>query len=124
MSEIQYINVNGEPAYAVLSVEDYNRLVSAATAAASEADYLEIMAAIKSGKDETFPADFVGRLIEANSPLRKWRKYRGMTQVGLANSSGLSQGAIAQIEAGKRNPTVETARKFANALSCDIDDLF
>jgi DNA-binding XRE family transcriptional regulator len=124
VSEIQYIKMNGKPAYAVLPVEDYNRLVSAAAGTANEADYLEIMAAIKSGKDETFPADFVGRLIESDSPLREWRKYRGMTQVDLANSSGLSQSAIAQIEAGKRNPTVETARKFANALNCDIDDLF
>jgi len=47
-----------------------------------------------------------------------------MTQVELATASGLSQGAIAQIETGKRNPTVETARKFANALNCDIDNLF
>lgn len=124
MSEVQYINMNGEPVYAVLPVGDYNRLVSAAAGAADEADYLEIMAAIKSGKDETFPADFVGRLIEADSLLREWRKYRGMTQVELASSSGLSQGAIAQIETGKRNPTVETARKLATVLNCDIDDLF
>jgi transcriptional regulator with XRE-family HTH domain len=66
----------------------------------------------------------VGRLIETKSPLREWRKYRRLTQVELAAISGLSQGAIAQIEAGKRNPSVETARKFANALNCDIDDLF
>lgn len=124
MSEVQYINVNGEPAYAVLPVEDYKRLLSVATGAADEAEYLEIMAAIKSGEEETFPADFVGRLIATDCPLREWRKYRGMTQVELANASRFSQGAIAQIETGKRNPTVETARKFADALNCDIDDLF
>ena len=124
MSNVQYISTNGKPSFAVLSVEDYQRLVSAAAGAVKEAEYFEIMAAIKSGEEETFPADFVGRLIETNSPLREWRKYRGMTQVELAAISGLSQGAIAQIEAGKRNPSVETARKFANALHCDIDDLF
>jgi DNA-binding XRE family transcriptional regulator len=47
-----------------------------------------------------------------------------MTQVKLATASGLSQGAIAQIETGKRNPTVETARQIADAITCDIDDLF
>jgi DNA-binding XRE family transcriptional regulator len=124
MNEVQYINTNGKPAYAVLPVEDYHRLVSAAASASKESEYFEIMAAIKSGDEETFPADFVGRLIETGSPLREWRKYRGMTQVDLAAISGLSQGAIAQIEAGKRNPSVETARRFANALNCDIDDLF
>jgi len=124
MSDVQYISTNGKPAYAVLAVEDYQRLVSAAACAIKDAEYFEIMAAIKSGEEETFPADFVDRLIDTNSPLREWRKYRGMTQVELAAISGLSQGAIAQIEAGKRNPSVETARKFANALNCDIDDLF
>ena len=124
MTEVQYISANGKPAYAVLPVEDYRRLVSAATSAVKKAEYFEIMEAIKSGEEETFPADFVGRLIEANSPLREWRKYRSMTQVELAAITGLSQGAIAQIEAGKRNPSVETARKFATALNCDIDDLF
>jgi DNA-binding XRE family transcriptional regulator len=124
MSEVQYISTNGKPAFAVLRVEDYQRLVCAAAGAVKEAEYFEIMAAIKSGEEETFPADFVGRLIETKSPLREWRKYRRMTQVELAATSGLSQGAIAQIEAGKRNPSVETARKFANALNCDIDDLF
>ena len=124
MSEVQYIKVDGKPAYAVLPVEDYNRLVLVAAATASETDYFETLAAIKSGKEETFPAEFVDQLLETDSPLREWRKYRGMTQLELASASGLSQGAIAQIETGKRNPTVDTARKFASALNCDIDDLF
>ena len=124
MSEVQYIKVDGKPAYAILPIGDYNRLMSVATATAKEMDYFETLAAIKSGKEETFPAEFVGQLLETDSPLREWRKYRGMTQTDLATASGLSQGAIAQIETGKRNPTVDTARKFANALNCDIDDLF
>jgi len=124
MNEVQYITKNGKPAYAVIPVEDYKQLVSVAKYAGDNKEYLEIMAAIKSGEDETFPADFVGKLLDSELPLREWRKYRGMTQVELATASGLSQGAIAQIEAGKRNPTVDTARKLANALNCDIDDLF
>ena len=95
MSEVQYINIKGQPAYAVLPVEEYNRLLCAVASATNEAGYSEIMAAIKSGEDETFPADFVGRLIETDSPLREWRKYRAMTQSKLAIASGLSQGAIA-----------------------------
>jgi len=122
MSKVQYIPQDGEPQYAVMQIEDYRALISV-SADDDDRSIREIMNAIDAG-EETFPDDFVGRLIETDSHLREWRKYRGMTQVELAAASGLSQGAIAQIEAGKRNPTVETARKFANALNCDIDDLF
>jgi DNA-binding XRE family transcriptional regulator len=123
MSKVQYIPQDGEPLYAVVPIEDYRILIAVAAGDEDDRDIREIIADIDAG-EETFPDDFVGRLIETESPLREWRKYRGMTQAELAFSSGLSQGAIAQIESGKRNPTVETARKFANSLNCDIDDLF
>ncbi len=121
MSQVQYIPQDGEPLFAVLPIDVYKVLIGCS--AGDDRTYGEIMDAIDAG-EETFPDDFVGRLIESDSPLREWRKYRGMTQVDLADASGVTQAAIAQIETGKRNPTVETARKFADSLNCDIDDLF
>jgi len=123
MSKVQYIPQDGEPLFAVVPIEDYKILIANSAHDYDDRSFREIMNAIDAG-EETFPDDFVGRLIETDSPLREWRKYRGMTQVELAAASGLTQAAIAQIETAKRNPTVETARKFADALHCDIDDLF
>ena len=123
MSKVLYIPQDGEPLFAVVPIEDYKLLIANSAHDYDDRTFREIMNAIDAG-EETFPDDFVGRLIETDSPLREWRKYRGMTQVELAAESGLSQAAIAQIETAKRNPTVETARKFADALNCDIDDLF
>jgi DNA-binding XRE family transcriptional regulator len=123
MSKVQYIPQDGEPLFVVVPIEDYKTLIAISARDYDNRTFREIMNAIDTG-EETFPDDFVGRLIETDSPLREWRKYRGMTQVELAAASGLTQAAIAQIETAKRNPTVETARKFADALSCDIDDLF
>ena len=123
MSKVQYIPQDGEPLFAVVPIEDYKLLIAISAHDYDDRTFREIMNAIDAG-EETFPDDFVGRLIETDSPLREWRKYRGMTQVELAAASGLTQAAIAQIETAKRNPTVETARKFADALNCDIDDLF
>ena len=123
MSKVQYIPQDGEPLFAVVPIEDYKLLIANSAHDYDDRTFREIMNAIDAG-EETFPDDFVGRLIETDSPLREWRKYRGMTQVELAAESGLTQAAIAQIETAKRNPTVETARKFADALNCDIDDLF
>ena len=123
MSKVQYIPQDGEPLFAVVPIEDYKLLIANSAHDYDDRTFREIMNAIDAG-EETFPDDFVGRLIETDSPLREWRKYRGMTQVELAAESGLTQAAIALIETAKRNPTVETARKFADALNCDIDDLF
>jgi len=123
MSKVQYIPQDGEPLFAVVPIEDYKTLIAISTRDYDDRTFREIMNAIDTG-EETFPDEFVGRLIETDSPLREWRKYRGMTQVELAAVSGLTQAAIALIETAKRNPTVETARKFADALNCDIDDLF
>ena len=123
MSKVLYIPQDGEPLFAVVPIEDYKLLIANSAHDYDNRTFREIMNAIDAG-EETFPDDFVGRLIETDSPLREWRKYRGMTQVELAAESGLTQAAIALIETAKRNPTVETARKFADALNCDIDDLF
>ena len=123
MSKVLYIPQDGEPLFAVVPIEDYKLLIADSAHDYDDRTFREIMNAIDAG-EETFPDDFVGRLIETDSPLREWRKYRGMTQVELAAESGLTQAAIALIETAKRNPTVETARKFADALNCDIDDLF
>ena len=123
MNQVQYIPKDGEPLFAVLPIEVYRVLIGCSAGDEGGRTYREILDAIDAG-EETFPDDFVGRLIETDSTLREWRKFRGMTQVDLAGASGLTQAAIAQIETGKRNPTVDTARKFADALNCDIDDLF
>ena len=56
--------------------------------------------------------------------LLEMRKKRMMTQVELAEKSGVSQQAISSIENGSRKtPSVETLYKLARALKCTIDDL-
>lgn len=121
MSKIQFIHQNGKPAFAVLPIDLYRSLFAYKEDGRTSEEILE---AIESGDEETFPAAFVNRLLESDCPIREWRKYRGLTQTELADAAGTSQAAIALIENGKRNPTIETARKCADALGCDLDDLF
>ena len=119
MSKVLYIPQDGEPLFAVVPIEDYKLLVANSAHDYDDRTFREIMNAIDTG-EETFPDEFVGRLIETDSPLREWRKYRGMTQVELAAVSGLTQAAIALIETAKRNPTVETARKFVISIRQEL----
>jgi DNA-binding XRE family transcriptional regulator len=120
---VQVIEKDGKPLYAVIPFEDYESLVLAARTAGEDRDIAAIRASIDAG-EETYPLEFAEKLIETDSKLREWRKYRGMTQVQLAEKASISQGAIATIEGGKRTPNMDTARRLALTLQCDIDDLF
>lgn len=51
------------------------------------------------------------------------RRNRGLTQIELAKSAGMSSVGISYIENGKRKPTGNTLIKLAKALKCSIDDL-
>ena len=56
--------------------------------------------------------------------LRRMREEAGLTQVGLAKTSGVDRGTIIKIERGQRSPTVETLAKLARAMGAEISDLF
>lgn len=52
------------------------------------------------------------------------RKMRGLTQEMLAAEAGLDRVAIANIETGRRNPTVLTLFKLADAMDAEVKDFF
>ena len=54
--------------------------------------------------------------------LKQWRELRGLTQVELADRSGVSPRSIAGFEAGA-STRPNTARKLAEALDVDVMDL-
>lgn len=55
--------------------------------------------------------------------LRQIREQAGYSQPELAERSGVGQGAISDIERGKRKPQGRTLRKLAGALSVEVADL-
>jgi transcriptional regulator with XRE-family HTH domain len=56
--------------------------------------------------------------------VRELRRASGLTQERLAHRSGLHPTYIAGIELGKRNPTLVTIEKIADALEIHISELF
>lgn len=61
--------------------------------------------------------------------IKEFRELAVMTQEALANELGLSQGAVAHYENGKRTPDLDVCRNivivFANAgVSVTLDDVF
>ena len=78
---------------------------------------------LRAAKKSLFPLLFVDRLLAAEAPLRVWREYRQLTQVALAQASGVNRVQIVEIEAGRSTGSVHTLYKLATALDVDVDDL-
>ena len=55
--------------------------------------------------------------------LKEFREKTGYTQRELARLSGISQGYISDLEAGKKDPRLAQAAKLARALGVLVDDL-
>jgi transcriptional regulator with XRE-family HTH domain len=55
--------------------------------------------------------------------LRRLRAERGMSTVALAKQSGVARATLAQLEAGRGNPTLETLYALANTLGVGLGDV-
>lgn len=87
-------------------------------------DLEDIVASRAAEHDERLPHDFVARLLSGEeSPLRLWRRHRGLTQQALSETSGVGQDAIAEMESGRKTGTVEAYRALAAALDVSVDEL-
>lgn len=107
----------------VLAEADYNRLVEAAEDAADIAAVEIFRRKLAAGEEELVPAEILNRILNGENRIRVWREHRGLTCDALAGKAGIAQGFLSQIETGRREGTVETLRKIADALSLTIDDL-
>lgn len=85
--------------------------------------YDRAKAALASGEEELIPADMLDRMLAGESPVKAWRQHRGLTQAALAAMADLSEGYLSQIETGKRDGTVESFKRLAEALGLTVDDL-
>ncbi len=54
--------------------------------------------------------------------LRQLRAAAALSVAALASKAKLSRAAVYAIEAGKRDPSVETARKLCRALKCSLSE--
>ena len=82
------------------------------------------MEELRSGEDETIPAEVVDRLISGKEhPLKVWREYRGLTQESLGLATGVGKSYISQIEAGRKTGSAKLLKALADELNVDIDDL-
>jgi len=58
------------------------------------------------------------------SNIRQTREECGLSQKQLALMIGCGKAYISEVEAGLRNPTVETVGKFSKGLNTTLENLF
>ena len=102
---------------------EYQSLLEAAECLSDIIAFDRATAALASGDDELIPAPLADRLIAGESALAVYRDLRGLTQTALAEKSGVNRVSIAEIETGRKQGSVGTLKKLADALDVTVDDL-
>ena len=120
---VQIIKKNGQPEWAVLPFEEYQRLVEQAEMLQDMRDYDEIKAAIVSGTEELIPSEVTYALLDGKNPIRVWREYRGLTQQQVAAQAGISKPYLSQLESGQRKGSTDVLTAIARVLQVSLDDL-
>jgi DNA-binding XRE family transcriptional regulator len=78
-------------------------------------------AKIARGEDVALQAAVWAAIESGEHPIRAIRKYRGLTQIDVAEQAGLRQGYIADIEAGKKTGSATSLKAIAAALGVPLD---
>lgn len=83
-------------------------------------DFLQMSA----DQEESVPNEVVERVImEKLTPVRAWREYLRLTQTEVAARMGITQAALAQIEATTAKPRKSTLRRVAEAMGIGPEQL-
>lgn len=74
-------------------------------------------------QEEMLPEAFVRAILAGESPLRLWRKHRGLSIKELAEKAGLSSAYISELETGKKEGRLSSLKALSSALEVDLDDI-
>lgn len=121
---IQLIERDGKPEWAVLPYEDYLQLLEQAEMLEDIRDYDAAKAELANGEDELIPSEVVYAILDGENPIKVWREYRELTQQQLADAAGISKPYLSQIETGKRKGTTDILSVIAKALHVSLDDVY
>ena len=117
------LEADGKPAFAVLPIGEYRRLLELAEDASDAAALHRAAARYIAGKEETVPANVVDRLLAGEPPIRVWREYRGLSASALAEMLDVTPAHVSKLETGRGEPSIALLRKLSAVLDVDTDSL-
>ena len=119
---VQVIEKNGQPEWAVIPYTEYEHLIEAMETLEDIRAFDETKQRIAEG-EELVPSTVTYAILDGGNPIRIWRDYRGLTQQQLADKVGISKPYLSQLETGKRTGTTEVLSTLARALNLTLEDL-
>jgi len=119
---VQVIEKNGKPEWAVVPYRDYRRLLEESEMLRDIRAYDEAKKAIEEG-EELVPSEVTYAILDGANPIRVWREYRGLTQQELAKNAGISVPYLSQLESGKRRGSASVLASIATKLGLSLDDI-
>ena len=118
---VQIIEKDGQPEYAILPFEDYRRMIDLLD---DTSDCAAIDRALREDEvGDTIPSEIVNAILDGATPLKAWRQYRELTLEMLADQIGVSKEYLSQIEDGQKPGTVDIFRRLSTILNVELDDL-
>jgi len=120
---VQVIECDGKPEWAVLPYNAYLELVEQTEMLQDIRDYDHIKTALANGEEETIPGEIVFAILDGENPIKIWREYRHLTRAYLAKASGISIPYLSQIESNKRKPSTAVLSALERVLHVTLDDL-
>ena len=105
-NNVQIIQHNGVPAFAVIPYEEYLAMLP------------------KEDGADTVPQAVAEKAILEDIPLIKaWRLHLGMTQKDVAAKAGITQAALSQMERTEQSKRTATLEKLAQALDLSVEQI-
>ncbi|MDX8399838.1 MAG: helix-turn-helix transcriptional regulator [Gallionellaceae bacterium] len=107
---IQIIEQNGAPAFAVLPWDMFERIRPS----------LQAQDKLRTG----IPQAVIRTSFDRNIPLLlAWREYLGLSQSEVAVQAGMKQPALSRIEKGESKPQAITIKRIADAMGLSVEQL-
>ncbi|ACR28365.1 helix-turn-helix domain-containing protein [Burkholderia glumae] len=117
MTKVQFIERDGQPAFAVVPIEVWDRVKHLVEDLEDEAQFAQAKA---QDDGERIPAAVLDAELAGDHPVRAWRNHRRLTQDALATAAGISKPYLSQIETRQRVGTTDALVKIAHALNVSI----
>ncbi len=92
-------------------------------AAVAERRAYERLVGKENARRDYLTGDEAMRLLNGESPLKVWRKKRGLSQRALATAADIASSYLAEIETGRKPGSDDAYRKLAAVLRVPSDEL-
>jgi DNA-binding XRE family transcriptional regulator len=124
MSKPQFIRTEAGEEFVVLSRRDYDAMrARLGDEDAEDRMTARIVKEAKASGGVAAPLSVWDEVEAASSPIGPLRKWRKLTQEGLAAKAGISQGYLSELETGRKAGDLATLRRVAAALGVGLDDV-